>query len=988
MSLPPLSAEDFPAFFEVANSYPPFRWQVRFARDVISSGKWPNQVALPTAAGKTSLIDIAIFALACQAHLPHGERTVPLRVFFVIDRRVVVDAALQHAVELSKLFEDTLKGTQTKSVLHRVAKRLGHLAGSNGLPLFASVMRGGMLLDASWTRSATQPTVCVSTVDQFGSRLLFRGYGVTQNQRPIHAALTGCDSLVIVDEAHLSQPFCQTLRSVQRYAKRASEFLAKPLTLVEMTATPVEEKERFCLEPQDFPEPELERRLSAEKLTKLESVADAENATARTALVRKAIECAEKLAEGEPKVIGIVVNRVLTARRIFEELHESKGDKLLLIGRVRPLDRDRLWSKWKEQLVSDPKQRRPAERHVFVVSTQTIEVGADLDFDALITELAPIDSLRQRFGRLNRRGIRSTTDAVIISTKDQLAARYDDPVYKGTLAPTWKWLKNQEERRGKSKVVNFSVNNITERLNATAQQEREALTLPVEFAPVLLPAQVDAYSQTSVPPRPETEIAIFLHGLKPPEAEVRVIWRADLLGFPKDWKTELNEKQREQIQAWPEIVGAARPSSLEAMSLPLPTAIRWLQQRSSIALTDLASGGDAEPERDITMRPAVAWRGIRECKLVNYPREIRPGDTLVVPSSYGGADEFGWIGQRGASADVPDLAEEAATRRGRAKILRLHPAVLESLQLPNQKERIEEFLNDETRDAATDLLPQLITAADESNASPVLRELLLHFASLGKRLREPVRPERYNGLILRDATLLQRGTFLELEDDVEEATQTSDVALDAHLKGTAEMARKISRHAGLSDELANDYALAGELHDLGKADPRFQVMLYGREVVVNGNGDNSKLLAKSARRFDTRAESRRLRWLAHYPDGARHETLSVSLALAEENKLSAAQERDLILHFIAAHHGWARPFLRTVQESEEDREEVDLTPIGFHYTGIADYSASMIGSEVADRFWRLSRRYGWWGLAWLETLFRLSDYEESAETTPKETPSA
>ena len=78
---------------------------------------------------------------------------------------------------------------------------------------------------------------------------------------------------------------------------------------------------------------------------------------------------------------------------------------------------------------------------LFVVATQCIEAGADLDFDAIVTEIAPLDCLRQRFGRLNRLGRRGTAPAMIIAANEQFAVRADDPIYGTAIRDTWLFLK-------------------------------------------------------------------------------------------------------------------------------------------------------------------------------------------------------------------------------------------------------------------------------------------------------------------------------------------------------------------------------------------------------------------------------------------------------------------------------------------------------------------------------------------------------------------
>ena len=65
---------------------------------------WPDAIALPTASGKTACMDVALFALAVQAsRLNSGQPiTAPRRIFFVVDRRVIVDEAHEGARRLAK----------------------------------------------------------------------------------------------------------------------------------------------------------------------------------------------------------------------------------------------------------------------------------------------------------------------------------------------------------------------------------------------------------------------------------------------------------------------------------------------------------------------------------------------------------------------------------------------------------------------------------------------------------------------------------------------------------------------------------------------------------------------------------------------------------------------------------------------------------------------------------------------------------------------
>lgn len=925
-----MTVSDFTAFYTAVHSWAPFPWQQRLAARVLEEGRWPERISVPTACGKTSVLDVAIFALADQADLGFA-RTAPMRIFFVVDRRLVVDDVTTHANRI----RNALTEGDTE-IIRWVRAQLGKYGSGNRDPLAVATLRGGMYRSDAWADEPNQPLVCASTVDQVGSRLLFRGYGVSDSRRPVDAGLVGNDSLIILDEAHLSNPFLSTLRAVADYQALNGGKTGRPLQMVEMSATTrgrSNAAQAVALTPEDFAS-QLGERLSREKRVLLKDGA---------ALESVAVEEARRLQAGGAPAVGIVMNSVASARTTFEQLPASY-EKLLLTGRIRPYDRDELLKKYLNRMKAParaPDQTLAPREPLIVVATQTIEAGADLDFDALVTELAPLDCLIQRFGRLNRVGLHEHADGVILRPK---RAKEGSGIYGDAPEKTWQWLSKYAVNGG----LNLSASALGDLLQLGAADECMS---PTATAPLLLPAHLDAWAQTNPAPAEDPDVAPFLHGAAK-SSDVQIVWRADL---PSG-----------KVGDWTEIITAVPPVSREALPIPIGAARRWLANQDAATVTDTESDPASEAEeKSSVVREFLIWRGPENSVWNDAFYRLRPGDTIIVHSSEGGCDGFGW--NPDSEEPVPDIGDQCNNERARQRRGRYRFRLLPEIFYPGAEHA-------EDREKLQVLLDR--AKEGESEAEDELRDLIQERLpeDAGKIRIQPYGDGHLVGISNWPSRRRQTAPFADFpaeESDENSASSfTVCVTLDAH---TDAVVKKAEEYAVVTPDRAAAKAIlhAARMHDLGKLDDRFQMALDP------WRGPDQPALAKSG--GTDASEYGRALGRAGYPKGGRHEFASV--LIAEKAPSPRGCDRELALHLIGTHHGQGRPLVPFWCDTEDPEIHASFDGIEIAVRGA--HCLARLDSGWIDRFWRLNRAYGWWGLAFLEAILRRADCMVSREEQEK-----
>ncbi len=914
----------FADFYEAIHGRTPFPWQERLARQVAETDRWPEQVGVPTGLGKTACLDIAVWWLAAQADHDPAERSAPTRIWWVVNRRLLVDSTHEQAERLARMLTEPdasgLSG-EDHEVVAAIAERLRSLSADPGAPPLDVIrLRGGV---ASRTPTdPSRPTVILCTLPMYGSRLLFRGYGSSRSLRPIDAAMAGTDSLVLLDEAHLA-PHLRTLLD----ALAACTPGARPLlgefrsraSITALTATGDATGERFDLDEKDRANPVIERRLHATKPLEVRRYEKGDTPKLLAEGARYLLAQAPR-----PSSCMVFANTPKTARETFERLRGWLPDveMLLLTGLNREREAARLRAR-----ILDPATgmaaTRPAdlarERHFVVVATQTLEVGADIDAEYLVTEACGVRALTQRLGRLNRLGQHPHARAVYVHAPPP---KRRGRVSRGEKSESWP-VYGEEPARVLQRLVSACAAVDDRMVNLSPARVAEVLGAPGDDpgrAPEVLPGILWEWTKTTTRPDGEAPVEPYFSGIQGAEYSVSLIWRVHV--------------PEEGQRLWP------RASDREAVDVPIHEVREALQEDE--AVHRLAADG-------MTVELTSA-------------ADLRPGDQIVLAADRGLLDRFGW--NPDASEPVVDasLMEQGLPLDAKAIGRLCGVEVAPQLEIALGEDE-EEEIDQSDRDEALDGIVATLRAA-ESPPGWDGGEWVAFTEALRPALERP----RREVARLRVATPQSQRPGSDFSSEGDEMSLTPEaVELDEHGRAVGATARIIAERIGLPQTLAEVVERAGALHDIGKADRRFQRWL-------DPDGQRAAPMAKSTTQ-PSRWEATRA--ASGWPRGGRHEDLSARLVrswLGQHPAGGDSEHRDLLLHLVVSHHGNGRPLVPPVDDGTAAKVSAVLDGVS------VDVPADLarVDWDQPRRFRKLNERFGPWGLALLEAIVRLADWRVSA----------
>lgn len=401
---------NFDDFFKAATRHgQPYEYQRRLAGGNEGCDCESKLINIPTGLGKTAAVVLAWL----WNRLPPTLNPQPSTLNHPWPRRLV------YCLPMRTLVEQTEKNTR---------EWLVNLKSAGALPadVGVHVLMGGEEA-GEWDIYPERPAILIGTQDMLLSRALNRGYGMSRYRWPMHFGLLNNDCLWVMDETQLMGPGLATACQLEAFRAAAPQGFhaygsAGSVTWY-MSAThnpehlktrewrAVQRPQAFKLgltdEEKTATSGEVHKRRFAAKQLELRQRWSFQDAIAAKSLAAEIWNKHEAMLE---KVMGnvtlpartfVICNTVDRAKDVHVLLAAEKPDGcdlVLLHSRFRAPERRSQMERLKNlNLTAFPKGQ-------IVVSTQVIEAGVDVSSGVLWSEAAPLASLVQRFGRLNRAG--------------------------------------------------------------------------------------------------------------------------------------------------------------------------------------------------------------------------------------------------------------------------------------------------------------------------------------------------------------------------------------------------------------------------------------------------------------------------------------------------------------------------------------------------------------------------------------------------------
>jgi CRISPR-associated endonuclease/helicase Cas3 len=653
---------------------------------------------------------------------------------------------------------------------------------------------------------------------------------------------------------------------------------------------------RFVLSRDEAAEPEVARRLRASKTLHLHRGA-----------LDKIISLALSHAEKRRRVL-VYVWYPKDAETVTRAMAQAVGhDRVaILTGTIRGHERDEMTTRPLDEIGDLQTRRRakvfrdfrlnpnrpPPEQSEYLVATSAGEVGVDLDADEIVCDLTHLDSMIQRFGRLNRLGRTKSTIEVV-----ELPPRRADDVDERLIA-TRKALRSLPlVGRDGRKASPLALQALSDRHDAFSQAPR---TLP------LTDVLIDNWALTRIPEISPT-VDRYLHGLIPEPPDIYVVWREEV--------ADLLDAAPETINEWLDTHPILTREQVRGSLINVVGELRKIARREERAILI------PQTEEDVRVVELSEFNSDEQTLRDRYRNAL-----LLLRPAAGGLDTLGML-----HGDVDDVVKDVADEPT--------PPDFAHRRLRVLIERDGDHWTYQT--LAPDSESRSVSAR---NLYRALQQIRPHFPGTYEKGTVVLATDDEGNPLKAMMSLVHRQSTETVMD-----TSAAPVSqeLGEHLQWTAEEAKSIGRRLALPPEIASALIIAAQVHDLGKNREAWQ-----RAIGHPPSGGDWKPWAKSARRgYDWSAVGK-----------YRHEFGSLREAM-KLPQINEHPERDLILHLVACHHGWARPHY--------EPEHWDIADDVF------DEENQEIANGTMRHVAKVQRRYGHWYLAWLESLIRCSDYAAS-----------